>query len=187
VETIEYRYPWRVHAYRLRTDAAGAGRWRGGEGSHLELSPVGHDAVLSLNGDRARTRPFGLFGGKPGATARCVIRRSDGSEERIAPATMKAERVAVREGDVLVIEATSGAGYGNPLERPPELVLRDVVDGLLSAERARTEYGVVVELPTRSVDHEATEALREDLARAFAALELPPVDREGYDLLPTGS
>ena len=119
VETIEYRYPWRVHAYRLRSDSAGAGRWRGGEGNHIELSPLAHDAVLSLNGDRARTRPYGLFGGKPGATARCFIRRRDGTEVSIAPETMKAERVPIRDGDVLVIEATSGAGYGNPLERDP--------------------------------------------------------------------
>ena len=93
VETIEYRYPWRVLAYGLRTDTAGAGRWRGGEGNQLALTPLDHDAIFSLNGDRAVTRPYGLFGGKPGATARCTIRRPDGSDEPIAPETMKAERV----------------------------------------------------------------------------------------------
>ena len=185
VETIEYRYPWRVHSYRLRTDAAGAGRHRGGEGNHIELSPVGHDAVLALSGDRARTRPFGLFGGKPGATARCFIRRSEGDEVQIAPTTMKAENVPVREGDVLVIEATSGAGFGNPLERDAALVLMDVVDGLLSVERARSEYGVVIDSVTRSVDEESTLALRGELQVVFDAIvgERSVVDRVGYDLM----
>ena len=185
VETIEYRYPWRVRSYRLRTDAAGAGRHRGGEGNHMELSPVGHDAVLALSGDRARTRPFGLFGGQPGATARCFIRGSDGSEVKVAPTTMKAENVIVGADDVLVIEATSGAGYGNPLERDAARVLEDVVDGLLSIERARREYGVVIEPATRTVDHGSTLTLRGELQVAFEAMspERPAVDRVGYDLL----
>ena len=186
VETIEYRYPWRVHAYGLRTDSAGAGQWRGGEGNHIELSPLGHDAVFSLNGDRARTRPYGLFGGKPGATARCLIRRSDGTEVPIAPGTMKAERVPIREGDVLVIEATSGAGYGNPLDRDPELVLRDVLDGIVSHDRARTQYGVVVDPVSLTLDEDASDRLRTVLQCAFEAIraELPAVDHEGYELTP---
>jgi N-methylhydantoinase B len=185
VETIEYRYPWRVLAYRLRGDSAGAGRWRGGEGNHLELSPVGHDAVFSLNGDRARTPPFGLFGGKPGATARCHIRRRDGTEEEVAPRTMKAERLAVREGDVLVVDATSGAGYGNPLERDAQAVLDDVLDGILSRERARTQYGVVVDPDTGQLDEEKTDELRGELGRAYDEIApgLDPVDRGGYELV----
>jgi len=141
--------------------------------------------VLALSGDRARTRPFGLFGGKPGATARCFIRRSDGDEVQIAPTTMKAENVPVREGDVLVIEATSGAGFGNPLERDAALVLKDVVDGLLSVERARSEYGVIIDGVTRTVDRESTLALRGELQVTFDAIigERSVVDRVGYDLL----
>jgi len=186
VETIEYRYPWRVLAYRLRGDSAGAGRWRGGEGNHLELTPVRHDAVFSLNGDRARTPPFGLFGGKPGARARCHIRRRDGTVEEVAARTMKAERLAVREGDVLVVEATSGAGYGNPLERDTQAVCDDVLDRILSLERARTQYGVVVDPETGELDGEATRQLRVELGRAFddIASGLSPVDRGGYELVP---
>jgi N-methylhydantoinase B len=89
VETIEYRYPWRVVAYRLRDDDTGAGKFRGGKGNHLALTPLDHDVVFSMNGDRAVTPPHGVFGGKPGATASCRIERADGTVERIAPATMK--------------------------------------------------------------------------------------------------
>jgi N-methylhydantoinase B len=185
VETIEYRYPWRVLAYQLREDSAGAGRWRGGEGNHLELSPVGHDAVFSLNGDRARTPPFGLFGGKPGATAHCHIRRRDGTWEEGAPGTMKAERLVVRDGDVLVVDATSGAGYGNPLEREVHAVFDDVLDGILSPERARTQYGVVIHPETGRLDVEATRELRVELSRAFDARApgRSPVDWRGYELV----
>jgi N-methylhydantoinase B len=147
---------------------------------------MGHDAVFSLNGDRASTPPFGLFGGKPGATARCHIRRRDGTEEEVAPGTMKAERLVVREGDVLVVDATSGAGYGNPLERDARAVLDDVLDGILSSARARTQYGVVIDPETGALDDDATRELRVELGRAFEEIApgLGPVDRGGYELVP---
>jgi N-methylhydantoinase B len=144
VETIEYRYPWRVLAYSLRSGAAGAGRWRGGEGSYVALTPLGHDATLSINGDRAVTPPHGVFGGQPGSTARCTIHRADGRTEPVAPDTLKAERVPVRPGDVVVIEGTSGGGYGDPRERPPAEVVRDVRDGFVDAGAALRDYGVDV-------------------------------------------
>ena len=184
VETIEYRYPWRVVEYGLRGDSAGAGRWRGGEGSRLAITPIDHESVFSLNGDRAATRPYGLYGGKPGATASCTVRHADGTDERIAPETMKAERVTVRPGDVVVIEGTSGGGYGNPLERPVELVERDVRDGLVSRAAARRDYGVVIDAGTQRVDGSATVALRRELAPAFEAVRdaLPVADHDGYTL-----
>ncbi|MBS1880458.1 MAG: hydantoinase B/oxoprolinase family protein, partial [Actinobacteria bacterium] len=184
VETIEYRYPWRVVEYRLRTDSAGAGEWRGGEGNCLALTPVGHDPVCSVNGDRAVTPPFGLFGGKPGATARCTIERADGTVERLAPTTMKFARVLLHAGEVIRIEATSGGGYGNPLRRDPAAVVRDIRDGLVSPESARRDYGVVVDPASGELDPEATAALRKALWPAFEAIApgLAPIDRTGYDL-----
>jgi N-methylhydantoinase B len=182
VETIEYRYPWRVLAYRIRTDSAGAGRHRGGEGNHLELTPVDHEAVLSINGDRARTRPYGLFGGQPGACASCTIARADGTVDRIAADTMKAQRIPVRQGDVVTIEATSGGGYGSPLDREAELVLRDVLDGIVSIESARARYGVVVDPGTLALDAAETERVRAAAREALAGVARPPVDREGYEL-----
>ena len=82
VETIEYRYPWRVVEYGLRSDSSGAGRWRGGEGSLWSHPGGARGRVLALNGDRASTKPSGLFGGKPGATASCTIHRSGGEVEQ---------------------------------------------------------------------------------------------------------
>src|SRR5581483_2750283 len=123
-------------------------------------------------------------GGQPGAGARCMIRRREGTVERIAPETMKAQRITVRPGDVVVIEGTSGGGYGNPLERPAELVARDVLDRLLSVQRARTDYGVVLEA-SGAVDLDETSSLRAQLSARFATLaeDLPVIDRDGYSLI----
>jgi N-methylhydantoinase B len=71
-----------------------------------------------------------------------VIRR-DGSAERYAVVTA----LEVNEGDVIRIRTGSGGGYGDPRQRPRELVLEDFRNGLLSAERAREVYGTD---PTRT-------------------------------------
>jgi len=168
VETIEYRYPWRVIAYRLRDDSSGAGRRRGGKGNYLALTPIGHDVVFSINGDRAVTPPYGVFGGQPGACGRCRIYRNDGTEERIAPRMMKADRVRLRAGEIIVIEAPSGGGYGDPLERESALVQMDVLDRIVSVESARRDYGVAVDSQTYLVNDVETLALREQLRKRSA-------------------
>ncbi len=168
VETIEYRYPWRVIAYRLRDDSSGAGRRRGGKGNYLALTPIGHDVIFSINGDRAVTPPYGVFGGQPGACACCRIYRNDGTEERIAPKMMKADRIRLRAGEIIVIEAPSGGGYGDPLERESALVQMDVLDRIVSVESARRDYGVAVDPQTYLVNDVETLALREQLRKRSA-------------------
>ncbi|MBV9608047.1 MAG: hydantoinase B/oxoprolinase family protein, partial [Acidobacteria bacterium] len=182
VETIEYRYPWRVLAYKLREDDSGAGKFRGGKGSYLALTPLGHDVEFAINGDRAVTAPYGLFGGKPGSTGRCTVYRSDGSTERIAPEMMKADGVVIRSGEVIIIEAPSGGGYGNPLERKVELVAKDVRDAIVSRESARLDYGVVFDDTGSHVDATATSELRERMRRAFQKREreFSGINRHSY-------
>ena len=182
VETIEYRYPWRVLAYKLRDDSSGAGQWRGGKGNYLALTPIDHDVLFAINGDRAVTPPYGILGGQPGATGRCTVYRKNGDVERIAPRMMKADRVVLRSGDVIVIEAPSGGGYGNPLERDSELVRQDVLDGIVSRESARRDYGVVFRADGSAIDRPATDALRRQLIERFQAIQprLPIIDRRGY-------
>lgn len=184
VETIEYRYPWRVVAYRLRENSAGCGTFRGGEGNYLALTPRDHEVQFSINGDRAVTPPYGVFGGKPGSPARCTIHRRDGTRERVAPQMMKADGIRLSSGDVVVIEAPSGGGYGNPLERAIESIEADVADRLLSVERARSEYGVVIDEQTLKSDVPATRVLQARLRTRFqeVAPTLEPVNRVAYDL-----
>jgi N-methylhydantoinase B len=66
----------------------------------------------------------------------------------------------VKAGDHLVSYGPCGGGYGDPLKRNPELVLSDVLDGLISAETALKDYGVVI--GGNAVDHKATAAARSE-------------------------
>ena len=182
VETIEYRYPWRVLSYGLRKDDSGAGKFRGGKGNQLVLTPIGHDVNFAINGDRAVTLPYGLFGGKPGVNGRCTIYRKDDSVEPVAPTTLKADRIVIREGDIVVIEAPSGGGYGNPLERDVECVRNDVLDGYVSIESAQHDYGVVFSDGGNVVDLTATTELRRRMLRAYLAQRaaLGGINRKPY-------
>jgi N-methylhydantoinase B len=92
--------------------------------------------------------------------------------------------VPVRSGDVVVIEAPSGGGYGNPLERDHELVLADVLDRIVTIDAAGREYGVVIRPDTLTVDVDATDRrraqMRKEFERRFA--ETPVIVRARYSL-----
>jgi N-methylhydantoinase B len=67
---------------------------------------------------------------------------------------------------VVTIVAAGGGGYGNPLERDPEMVERDVLEGYVSFEKAGENYRVVIDSNTITVDQEATRKLRDTLSKA---------------------
>jgi len=69
----------------------------------------------------------------------------------------------LKPGDVVTIDSAGGGGYGNPFERDPELVEKDVLEGYVSIEKAREEYGVVIDPNTLKVDKPATKLLRETI------------------------
>jgi len=129
--------------------------------------------------------PYGLFGGKPGASATCTIYRQNRTVERIAPKMLKADRLLVRQGDIVVIEAPSGGGYGNPLERDAASVQRDVLDGVVSSESARRDYGVVLR-DDCVIDVMATTELRTKMLKVYEARsrELGGINRNSYTLDP---
>jgi N-methylhydantoinase B len=72
----------------------------------------------------------------------------------------------LKPGDAVTIDAAGGGGYGNPLEREPEMVESDMIEGYVSIEAAKKDYGVVIDLNTMKVDEEATRKLRESLRKA---------------------
>ncbi|PHK94796.1 hydantoin utilization protein B [Pseudoroseomonas rhizosphaerae] len=154
IEDIESHLPLRVLRYELREDEAGAGQWRGGLGSVREIGFL-TDAGTSVEGEGHAHRPWGFLGGGEGVTARLTLRRADGSEEALPS---KVPHRAVRAGDRFICHGPAGGGYGDPFRRDPALVLEDVLDGLLSAETARRDYGVAI--AGKAVDEAATAALR---------------------------
>ena len=160
MEVWERRYPVRFHRYELVEDSGGAGTWRGGLGTtrHLELTLP---TVLTAIADRHVLPPTGLFGGGPGMRNRFSITR-DGQDQTIKerfgiPSPSKFSNLPTRVGDVLTVTQGGGGGYGDPLKRGPLLVAADVLNGYVSIEHARTDYGVVVDPKSREVDIVATE------------------------------
>ena len=153
-EFIESYFPLRIERYETIPDSGGAGLHRGGNG----LSVAYHflcDGSVGIHDERWLTYPWGVLGGDTGMRSTKRIVRTDGTEEWL-PA--KAEGIKVKKGDVLYFNTWGGGGWGDALERDPQLVAADVRRRLVTAEGAK-RYGVIVTSDMR-VDSAATEALR---------------------------
>ncbi len=154
-EVIEIAYPLRVERYGLVPDSEGPGRCRGGLGLTREVTAVDHRATISIGTERRRIRPWGLMGGGEGGPSDAWIVAADGKKHPL-PAKITTE---VEAGTRIVLRTAGGGGFGDPLERSPEQVAWDVLEGFIGREKAREAYGVVVDGEGR-LDAEATEALR---------------------------
>ncbi len=141
VEMIEADYPIRINEYGMLADTGGAGRFRGGLGLVREYEILCDEAILNVRSDKRRYPPHGLFGGRDGSPSWNYL--NPGRSDRVLPVLMtRVEKL--HRGDVFRHEMAGGGGYGDPLERDPERVLRDVIEERVSAAHARRHYGVVV-------------------------------------------
>jgi N-methylhydantoinase B len=154
-EAIELGYPLRVLHYRLRRDGGGAGRMRGGTGIDRALEVTAGELVASYRSERHFTSPWGLFGGRAAPRWETSVIRADGTTETVPSKA----RLNLHAGDVLRVLSAGGGGYGNPAERAADAVLADVLDGKVSTEAARADYGVVIQ--EARIDEESTRRLRE--------------------------
>ena len=153
-EEIELRYPLRVERYEIRPEQPGAGTWRGGCGHVREVRFL-EDGYFSCNGDRILEKPFGIFGGQNGHGARLTL--NPGTKDQIEwPSKVSGQKV--KSGDVIRVCGPASAGYGDPFLRDPNLVLNDVLDGLIDRDTAKKTYGVVIK--NNRLDNSATEAAR---------------------------
>jgi N-methylhydantoinase B len=163
VEILEAANPVVFTQWALRADSAGPGTHRGGLGAIYEieaLSPGGAD--VSLLGERGKNPPFGANGG--GAAAPNRFHYETGSGEASPPMISKVNGVHVEKGWRVRIESPGGGGWGDPMARDPERVLRDVRLGYVSQAVAREQYGVVI-TAEGAIDREATRAARAKAAR----------------------
>ncbi|MEE2839926.1 MAG: hydantoinase B/oxoprolinase family protein [Acidobacteriota bacterium] len=152
-EYLESYYPLRVDGYTTVTDSGGAGFHRGGNGiekRYVYLEP----GEISIHDDRWLTYPWGILGGKPGMRSEKILVRKDGTRERLPS---KCDEVRVEPGDMLIYRTAGGGGWKDPLDRPVETVEGDVAKGLVSPEKARTDYGVVLG------DEKASQQLRDKI------------------------
>jgi N-methylhydantoinase B len=155
LETYEQLYPVRFRRQELRCDTAGAGRFRGGAGCDYEVE-VFTPADYAFRGEGVGApSSFGSAGGRAGAGGEVTLALADGTQ-------VQAPKYGVVRHGPATYRALSpgGGGYGDPLTRAPESVLRDVRDGIVSRDAAERDYGVVVAPDGRSIDGPATAAAR---------------------------
>src|SRR3989475_8025480 len=139
-EFTETRFPLRVERLALATDSGGPGYRRGGLG-YLKEFRVLRDSSFLCVADRAILSCWGLRGGKASAPFRVTI-DPGGPNERVLPGLGDDEPISA--GTLVRVETTGGGGWGDPLEREPELVALDVLEGKVSARAAREDYAVVL-------------------------------------------
>ena len=156
-EAIEAAYPLLVESYGLVPDSEGPGKYRGGVGLQRSLRVTGGEVMLTLSSDRARVPPWGLFGGLPATCSNCVVQGPDGGAQRL-PSKVT---TSVAADHMIVTHTPGGGGWGDPRTREPEAVRRDVIEGLVSLERATDVYAVVLDSRTLKVRQQETRHLRE--------------------------
>jgi N-methylhydantoinase B len=174
VEANEQVAPIRYLYRRLTPDSGGPGARRGGRAAEiaLTLSVPAADALVMMHGNQV-PNSIGQFGGLPGATVRHRIGRravGDGGDwEELGP---KPGRLPMTDADVYEVSWQGGGGVGDPLDRDPDAVSRDVRDGIVSEEAARAIYGAVVVAGRAEAD--VTAALRARMRRERVEGELRP-------------
>lgn len=163
VETFEQLYPVRFHRQEFRQDSGGAGTYRGGTGIEYEVETLGA-AEYAFRGEGVdrRSGGWGVHGGRVGEGGEIIVHVAGHPPFTAPPYGTKAFGPAR-----MVARSCGGGGWGDPVERDPELVLRDVRDGLVSIAEAARVYGVVLNADRRSVDIAETD--RERVKRKSAA------------------
>jgi N-methylhydantoinase B len=184
IEVCEAENPVEILAYEFVADKAGAGKFRGGTPYRRDYKLLEAEAVLQVRSDRKVFRPYGLYGGNPGASSSNTMNPGRDARPLDSKLTM-----TMYSGEVLRHELAGGGGWGDPLERDPESVLWDVRNELVSVKSARDDYGVIVQSDGWQIDYNATEKLRSDIKRlrigkAPAVLweNWPRKDEKGGDL-----
>ena len=163
VEILEQFYPILFEEYALHERSAGAGRYRGGLGIHYRVKVRNGRATASFVMDHGRFGAKAVLRGVDGKPNRVVVRR--GNEEYVPPHLSKDQGIQLEGGDTILVWSPGGGGYGEPFERDPKAVSRDVQYGYFTVEDALAEYGVVLRPGTLAVNEKATELARARPAR----------------------
>ncbi|MDR3510633.1 MAG: hydantoinase B/oxoprolinase family protein, partial [Caulobacteraceae bacterium] len=119
-------------------DEGGEGERRGGKGVVLDYRITAEEAFLTYSATRTTSRPWGAAGGREGSNNAAALIRKDGSIERFSMVTA----VRAESGETFRLITATGGGYGDPRKRDRAQVLADLKNGYVTAEQARTRYGV---------------------------------------------
>jgi N-methylhydantoinase B len=159
-EMFELTSPHFLEYHEYLPDSAGAGEFRGGMGTRSAWVSYGENQHGVTLGDNVRSEGAvparGLFGGKDSGLNEMTVTFPDGTTHQWG----SKEIISLPPGSRIESLLGGGAGYGDPFNRPAEKVLAEVRDGILSVEKARTDYGVVLTADASAVDTAQTTALR---------------------------
>ncbi len=166
IESVETRYPFVHMEYEMQPFRGGAGKHRGGFGSRRRIKVYGKDLVASTTISRTFLPATGLKGGKESAVNIVSFKSPDDEDWMSAPekfgsiANGMFSNINLKTDDEVLVITGNGAGYGNPFERNPDLVLKDIEDELLTSDQAREHFGVVISNDNLMVDIDKTSKLR---------------------------
>ena len=152
IEIFDVRYPLRTDSYSLVKDSGGPGKFRGGLGTSREWTVTADEITVSALFDRAKLKPFGLFGGQGGGLSGLYIKISGKGDwltfsevfKTISPS--KFSNIRVKKGDKIRLVTSGGGGYGSPLERDPSKIIEDVSEGYVSLQAAKNDYHKNIQL-----------------------------------------
>ena len=157
-EFLERYFPMVIEKYETEADSGGAGFFRGGNGVNMTYRFT-QDGQISIHDDRWFVPPWGVNGGQPAKRSWKKLTRADGTVEMLGA---KVDRISVHDGDCLQYVTWGGGGWGDPLTRDPELVAKEIRQGLVTTKGAR-DYGVVIS--RGKVDASATKTLRSKMRK----------------------
>jgi len=170
VEVTEAEHPIEILAYEFLPDKAGAGKYRGGTPYRRDYRFLEAEGILQVRADRRAFRPYGLYGGYPGKPSWNYL--NPDRENRLLESKFT---MTIQRGDVFRHEVAGAGGWGDPLERDPAAVLKDVRNEMISLHAAADDYGVIINTPTWTVDAAATQRRRTSIRAARGWTAVPKV------------
>jgi N-methylhydantoinase B len=168
VEITEAEHPIQILAYEFIADKAGPGKYRGGTPYRRDYRFLEAEGTLQVRSDRRTIRPYGLYGGYPGKPSKNYLNPEHENQPLESKVTM-----TIKHGDVFSHEVAGAGGWGDPLERDPRAVLKDVRNELISPAVAAQEYGVLIDTHNWKVDEAATQRMRAEIRAARGWSETP--------------
>ncbi|MBM2805859.1 MAG: Hydantoinase B/oxoprolinase family protein [Deltaproteobacteria bacterium] len=143
IEIIESEFPTRIERFEMIPDSGGAGEWRGGLGFARDYRILADEVRFSMRTDKHAIEPFGSDDGLAGGKGACVV-NSESKDAKHLPSRFGDHRL--QRNDTIRVERPGGGGLGDPRRRPVDKVVEDVRQGYVSLARARSDYGVAVQI-----------------------------------------
>lgn len=143
IEMIEVMYPLQFTCYEFLPDTGGAGRTRGGLGVRRDIKFLDKSGTLETQFDKFKVEPFALEGGHPGAVGKLFLNPDSNNPKSLKS---KTNNQRLERNDIFSMFTQGGGGYGPASERSKEAVKQDIIEGKLTAERAKADYDVEIKV-----------------------------------------